>query len=170
MMLMAFVAQAQTEHMKFMGIPLDGSIEQFTTKLLNKGMTKDLAHSKASEGKRVFYGAFFDKSATIVVRYDQRTLTVYAAKAYIEFVSREQADEFFASIKSSIRNKYSFSSDWLVSERFDRQEYDMQLYNKTDVFQFGRITIWYDEFNAVNVWYEDSTNMNRHDQNLNDDL
>lgn len=173
MMLMAFVAQAQTEHMKFMGIPLDGSIEQFTTKLLNKGMTKDIAHSKASEGMRVFNGTFFDRSATIVVWYDKRTLTVYSALAQLEFSSGEEADEFISNIKRSITNKYflnvDYWNDWEEDEKFGRPFYYMYLYSETRE-RIGNICIWYDKFNVVSVNYYDYSNGDKHDQNLNDDL
>ena len=39
------------EHMKFMGIPLDGTIDNFTLKLKVKGVTYDVAKSKICNGE-----------------------------------------------------------------------------------------------------------------------
>ena len=39
--LFALAIQAQSEHLKFMGIPLDGKINDFQSQLLKKGCTLD---------------------------------------------------------------------------------------------------------------------------------
>lgn len=37
-LLMAIMANAQTEHLKFMGIPIDGTLDEFSNKLKKQGL------------------------------------------------------------------------------------------------------------------------------------
>ena len=76
-------AQGQ-EHMKFMGIPLNETINQFQTKLSAKGVTVDVAANKTiGVGCRTFKGFFSGKDAQIFVYYDENTKVVYRAKAVV---------------------------------------------------------------------------------------
>ena len=84
-----FVASAQ-QHMKFMGIPLDGTITTFTTKLQAKGVKISPNNSKSGAGCRWFVGSFFGQSAEIYVYYNPTTKIVYRAKAVIERDKFEQ--------------------------------------------------------------------------------
>lgn len=50
--------QGQT-HMKFMGIPLDGTVESFSQKLKAKGINYDaVASKKLSPGAKLYRGTF----------------------------------------------------------------------------------------------------------------
>ena len=56
--LFTLVLNAQTEHMKFAGIPLNGSIEQFQKKLVAKGFRLNAKVSKMLPvGTRSFVGS-----------------------------------------------------------------------------------------------------------------
>ncbi len=56
-LLTAIIVQAQTEHLNFMGIPLNGTITQFQTKLMAKGAKPDAKMNKElSAGCRMFKG------------------------------------------------------------------------------------------------------------------
>lgn len=73
------------EHLKFMGIPLDGTINQFQAKLATKGVTLDVATNKHIRvGGRAFKGSFSGKNAQIFVYYDESSKVVYRAKAVID--------------------------------------------------------------------------------------
>lgn len=62
MSLFSLVLFAQTEHMKFAGIPLTGSIEQFQKKLIAKGFRLNAKISKLLPvGTRSFIGTFAGK-------------------------------------------------------------------------------------------------------------
>ena len=66
----AFVMYAQTEHMKFMGIPLNGTISSFQSKLLSKGIKYDEVLSRhLGVGCRCFNGNFSGEKANIYVYY-----------------------------------------------------------------------------------------------------
>ena len=66
MLMFSFVLSAQTEHMKFAGIPLNGSIEQFQKKLVAKGFRLNTKMSKMLPvGTRSFVGTFAGKKGNI---------------------------------------------------------------------------------------------------------
>ena len=54
------MAASAQQHMKFMGIPLDGTIDNVALKLKAKGVTYDASESKlADAGTRIFYGSLW---------------------------------------------------------------------------------------------------------------
>ena len=71
--LVVATAYAQKEpHLKFMGIPLDGTINQFQSKLTAKGIRVDVALNKnIGVGARAFKGTFSGKDAQVFVYYDE---------------------------------------------------------------------------------------------------
>ena len=72
--LFTLVLNAQTEHMKFAGIPLTGTIDQFQTKLVAKGYRLNTKMSKMLPvGTRSFVGTFAGKKGNIAVYYDSET-------------------------------------------------------------------------------------------------
>ena len=42
------IGYAQSEHMKFKGIPMEGTLKTFTTKLKTKGFTQIAIHDRVS--------------------------------------------------------------------------------------------------------------------------
>lgn len=70
-------AQNLTEHMSFMGIPINGTITQFQTKLQGKGCALDrITNSQLGVGCRAFTGKFVDNKVNIFVYYDEKTKIV----------------------------------------------------------------------------------------------
>ena len=57
-LIVAIAAQAQGEHLKFMGIELKGSITEFQQQLLTKGMRVSYVSKGLPEGERVYDGRF----------------------------------------------------------------------------------------------------------------
>ena len=79
--------------MKFMGIPLNGTINQFQTKLSTKSVTVDVATNKTiGVGCRAFKGSFSGKDAQIFVYYDESSKVVYRAKAVIQSSDEDICD------------------------------------------------------------------------------
>lgn len=94
---------AQGDHLKFMGIPLNGTITQFQNKLLGKGVALDRETNKLLPvGTRAFTGTFSGENASIFVYYDNKTKIVYRAKAVIT-----------CKDKSVAENKLNYYSDML---------------------------------------------------------
>ena len=90
---MSMCIQAQTEHLKFMGIPLTGSITAFQEKLKAKGIEYDAEGSRQIKvGCRCFKGSFSGEKANFYVYYNEKTKIVYRAKAVITCLSKEKGE------------------------------------------------------------------------------
>lgn len=106
--MMALFTQAQTEHLKFMGIPLNGTISTFQAKLQAKGIRYDAEGSRQLKvGCRSFKGSFSGEKADFYVYYNEKTKVVYRAKAVITCFNKENGEEKFYSFKSMLKTKYS---------------------------------------------------------------
>lgn len=106
--LLAFFAPLKAEHMKFMGIPLTGTITQFQQKLAAKGITHDKKASAAAPiGTRFFSGKFAGSKAEIVVWYDADTKIVYGARAVYECYSTDMRDDKYNELKPMLSTKYA---------------------------------------------------------------
>lgn len=101
------MAASAQQHMKFMGIPLDGTIDNFALKLKAKGMTYDAAKSKtAGQGCRVFKGTFMGEKATINVAYNPKSKMVFSAAVEMQYPTVESAHIPFLNLTESLRQKY----------------------------------------------------------------
>ena len=100
-------AQNLTEHMSFMGIPINGTITQFQTKLQGKGCALDrITNSQLGVGCRAFTGKFVDNKVNIFVYYDEKTKIVYRVKAVLSGTSEEIAVQQYEKIKGLLLTKY----------------------------------------------------------------
>lgn len=95
------------QHLKFMGIPLTGTIDQFQSKLAAKGIRPDKQFNRQSPfGTRMFIGMFTGKKCNIHVYYT-KSKTVYRAKAVYSDTDEEVADRYFDDIKQMLQSKYA---------------------------------------------------------------
>lgn len=109
--LFTLVLNAQTEHMKFAGIPLTGTIDQFQTKLVAKGFRLNTKMSKMLPvGTRSFVGTFAGKKGNIAVYYDSETKNVYGAKVYYDGLTDDRAKEELDNLRSILSAKYGETS------------------------------------------------------------
>lgn len=105
---MSIGIHAQTEHLKFMGIPLTGSIATFQSKLQAKGITYNKkASMELKAGCRVFNGTFSGEKADFYVYYNEKTKIVYRAKAVITCINKEIGERTYQDFDSMLRSKYS---------------------------------------------------------------
>ena len=100
-------AQNTTEHLKFMGIPINGTITQFQSKLLAKGCTLNKSTSSTlAIGCRAFKGNFVGNKVDIYVYYDEKTKIVYRTKAVVSGVSKNLSDQVYSDISNMLLQKY----------------------------------------------------------------
>lgn len=99
------VCEANGQHLKFLGIPLDGQISEFDKQLQKKGYKRDYSDDDAV-GRKVYDGSFLGEKAKIVVYYNEKLNKVYSAKAYYSNLSEKHAKEKFENIKSLLIKKY----------------------------------------------------------------
>lgn len=177
--MLSFAAEAA--HLEFMGIPINGTISSFQTKLLAKGATVGKHNKDLPSGIRSFDGVFAGKDCIIIVWYNQRTKHVYQVRAIVECISLEVAHNTFDYYKNLLNQKYSgvaLTSDMLEeqSEPFDFYMMVIEPPIVVGAKLIGSISvniIDYDTYPAsygVAITYEDFENSQKNEQNIIDDL
>lgn len=176
LLFISFCIFAQTDHVKFMGIPLNGTIQQFHQKLVAKGCRHDAKLSSLlSKGTRVFKGSFADKNADIFVYYDESTKIVYRAKAVIICSGDNIRDVQFEDFKNLLDTKYGT----LLSNKGTKENYDAYSYpifSETTDYMIGRVDLYvskqefgYHEY-TLHVDYFDDINTKKHDRKRLEDI
>ena len=95
------------EHLKFMGIPLNGTIDNFALKLKAKGVTYDAAKSKAlSPGSKLYNGTFMGKKAVFDVFFNPKSKVVFGVMVDIPYSSVESAFVPYKNIVQQLLKKY----------------------------------------------------------------
>jgi hypothetical protein len=120
------VQSYNNEHMKFMGIPLDGTINTFQSKLVAKGMTPNVSMNKILPiGGRAFDGYFAGYKATILVAYEKKTKVVYGAKVCISVTNEDDLEEKYNEFKDLIKSKYD--GEEKIEEINGREVYTVEI-------------------------------------------
>lgn len=175
--ILAMCMPAQAEHLKFMGIPLTGTITQFQQKLAAKGVTHDKKTSATVPvGTRFFTGTFAGSKADIVVWYDADTKIVYGAKAVYECYSTSTRDNKYDDLKQMLSTKYSEES----CEESYKNGHDAYTVKVTDDYGeslLGIISLYctqgefpYDDSYFVHVEYLDAQNYVKNQNSKMNDL
>lgn len=121
LLVVASFAQNNGDHLKFMGIPLTGNITQFQSKLIAKGCTLDkISSANALNGLRIFNGSFAGNKVKIIVFYNPQNKIVYRAKALLDGVSEDRAEQEYYKIKSLLSQKYG--SDYMETSENEGRE------------------------------------------------
>jgi len=95
------------EHLKFMGIPLDGPVGAFQQKLQERGVTFDIDLPTEKEiGSKAYVGTFSGEQAAIYVYYHVQDSCVFRAKAVIECKSEALGSSKFAKFRNLLAMKY----------------------------------------------------------------
>lgn len=175
--LMALTMQAQKEHLKFMGIPLNGTITTFQTKLQSKGIKYNAKMSaEIKDPCRAFQGVFSGYDATIFVYYNEKTKVVYRAKAVIKYNDKETGESKFSDFKYKLKTKYAnaYSYD---GEQNDHPSLNMSVPDSKEERYIGTIDLYFtnpqysfmDEV-YLHIDYTDTPNKRVNEKNNLDDL
>lgn len=165
------------QHLKFMGIPLNMSIDAFQKRLAANGIRYDRAQSARSPyGVRCFEGRFTGKECTIFVYYG-KDRTVYRAKAVYGNENQKWTEQYYDEAKAMLAAKYEYDNQ--EEGTFEgKPSFTVYVTDATGEKPLGQIDLYQtkfesDEYDFVNysvhVDYRDFTNGNKHDEeNMND--
>lgn len=129
--LLALSVQAQdpTTHLKFMGIELNGNINDFQTKLLGKGLTISKMNNQYPTGIRAYDGIFSGENAEILVWYNPRSKQVYRAKAIISREGKDLIEQLKTSFENKLDLKYGTENKTTNSFKDERlHEFNQESY------------------------------------------
>lgn len=91
------------EHLKFLNVPINGSIGTFADELIKIGFTEA---SLKEENHLKLYGMFIEKPCDIEVYGSDKSQTVYKVKVNLPKESRDSLDVSFGKIQDLCSSKY----------------------------------------------------------------
>lgn len=95
------------EHIKFMGIPIDGTIDSFGAKLKGKGVEYNAVKSKtAGPGGRIFSGTFMGTKAEFMVFYNVKSKIVWGVAVDYYYPDVESTHLPFVNLAKGLQDKY----------------------------------------------------------------
>lgn len=94
---------AQTEHLKFMGIPIDGKASVFGKKIEQKGLKY---YAKVSNGY-IYKGDFAGYSSEIFTLFDNKKKIVYGVGVQITCYSESVAKDTYWRFVRDLKDKYN---------------------------------------------------------------
>lgn len=175
-LLLSFSSLHAQNHMKFMGIPLTGTINQYQAKLQNKGVYVDVAANKTiGVGCRCFKGSFSGKDAQIYVYYDESSKIVYRAKAVIDSSDEDIRNNNYNYFVNMLSTKY-FDAESEKSSQNGHESIRYLIPNEESAFYkyLGSIDVfcasYYSISYSVHIDYTDTINDVKHEKRNMDDL
>ena len=158
---------SNSQHIKFMGIPINGSITNFQNKLIAKGFKYDQSGSKALETPtRIYKGLFAGETAQLFVYYDRDQKFVYRVKVVIECATEERASFKMGVFRNQLIEKYNTYAEEGVLE--GHETYSIPIEN-------GCIDLFYSKVPLSTIYglcldYWDNANYEKHEKNNMNDL
>lgn len=153
---------AQTEHLRFMGIEINGTIASFQEKLLSKGVSVSPMTKNYPNGMRAYSGTFSGEKADIVVWYNPRSKQVYRAKAMITRYGKDRIEQLMGDMERKLNLKYGTTDKYSETIKDDHlHEFEQHSYtidNGTiDLFITSSSYSSHADF-VLHVDYKDKTN------------
>lgn len=101
--------RAHADHLTFLGMPIDGSITEFQSKLTSKGFKHNVAASKNTPaGERIFSGAIQGHKANLSVFYNRKTCKVYEVKISFKYPDIDDAQKMLEKTQKLIESRYAY--------------------------------------------------------------
>lgn len=163
------VSAASARHLEFMGIPINGTITQFQSKLVAKGLKYDKALDNAfPKGMRAFTGRFAGENAdAIVAIYDPKTSYVYGVSVVFDYEDKDDAIEQLEHYEQMLDSKYPHAD---AKEGTDDNDNRYVIYEFAEGYILLEISENDDDSYFAMVKYFDYVNQQKYNKGLIDDL
>ena len=169
LLLLSLSSTAQTEHVRFLGIPLDGTIQQFQDELTAKDCNYDQTTSDLlPKGIKAFKGTYAGNEALLMVFHDETTNVVYQAKAVITCQGEDSCEVIFNKINEQLQTEHgTFLSTKSIQYGHETYGYTILSPERVVIGDIG-LFVTKDENNPnvylVQVQYTDTANMRIHEK------
>ena len=177
--LMSLNIQAQVEHIKFMGIPVDGTLKTFEKQLKKKGFIPDFRFKDLPEelfpDSRIYKGSFADdNNVGLVFKCDKNTKIVYSANVLIECTTEREMVSKYESYLPMYQEKYA-DSEFKEFQNERKNGVTIPVFNSNHDGVIGMIILAKDidpdtHAYKVTIEYFDGFNLNRVNANSLNDL
>ena len=125
-MVVCLSVNAQTDHFKFMGIPIDGNVSSFCQKLKEKGFSKD---KEDAPNAYCFTGKFYGEDANVQVDYTHDSHTVYSVTVYIIKRTALALYPIQRDYLKAVEDKYKFEKKVINPQLY---QYDYYIFDGFD--------------------------------------
>ena len=169
LLFLSLSSTAQTEHVRFLGIPLDSTIQQFQEELTIKGCS-DGKVFLILEGMKAFKGSYAGHDALLMVFYDETIDVVYQAKAVITCQGEDSCEAVFKEINEQLQTEHgTFLSTKSIQYGHDSYGYTILSPERVVMGDVGLyVTKEENSPNSflVQVQYTDTANMRLHEKQI----
>ena len=103
---LCYIQAFSEEHLKFLGFPIDGSVNEYASKLKSKGFYVSPENYYAGKELRVMEGPFLGDTESFGLHYDPDTKIMYSVTFVHSFFKEEDAQELYDKLKSLLQEKH----------------------------------------------------------------
>lgn len=108
-----------SQHLTFLGIPINGPIATFQKKLIAKGFKYDQDNSRAFEEPiRFFNGKYAGEDALLIVQYIRNPNLVYSVCVTISKSTESEVINLYNHFKSNLEEKYNTEAIYYEDKAF----------------------------------------------------
>lgn len=182
--LIAFSISVNAAHLEFLGIPINGTINQFQNELFNKGFKISPDNKKVGNGKRLYVGYFANERCNLAIHYNKKTKDVYECRVLLHNSTREEQSQSYTDLKNSLTAKYDSSTivfkedvklqikdmdetgdKWMVKGEEMETPEGLKWLSPVMYDIPGNITLWkiLDNKHTIVINYQDSQNNNKNE-------
>lgn len=86
---LCYIQAFSEEHLKFLGFPIDGSVNEYASKLKSKGFYVSPENYYAGKGLRVMEGPFLGDTESFGLHYDPDTKIMYSVTFVHSFFKKK---------------------------------------------------------------------------------
>lgn len=124
------------QHLSFMGIPINGTINSFELKLKAKGLMPDRESNKSRPyGERMFNGLYIGRKCTFLVRYTGKSKTVYGIEIRFSDENQNKVIRFESDFIEGVKKKYKGSR--LIGEENSISDKTVYIYDAKDANNYS---------------------------------
>ena len=175
-LMLALSVYAQDEHFKFLGIPLDGSIEEFEAKLCDKGFIREMESRESEINKRNYKGLFAGYDSDVTIEFNPRNRNVYSACVLITRSDPKTILKLYEKFRDDYLQKYP-ENKYREIDLEDYPSMAMWFNDSSNKKEIGQVTIlalptMYEIFGycSLTISYTDKANKEKNDNSKLDDL
>ena len=104
---MCYTQAFSEEHLKFLGFPIDGTVNEYASKLMSRGFYVSPDNEYASKGLRVMEGPFLGNTEQFGLHYDVDTKKMYSVVFVHSFFKEADAKELYDKLESLLHEKHN---------------------------------------------------------------
>lgn len=152
---------SQQSHMSFLGIPLNGTLDQFHSQLINKGFT----FNRGLDNFSIYRGLFMGYKSEVFIIANRQNRQVYQALVRIK-VGKKEIMPLYEKIQQMLKEKYANNPGYYEGTGFAGNNNPVQFLNlkrNSQIKEFQKSNIlgsigMYSDKNVLCLQYIDSIN------------